>query len=191
MSEEKLTDSEIEKENYEELRSAIRHFDRVIRAQMKIQGMQGDRIKNSIRAGMLFLVLIGISIFVILMSMVTQVEQISEAVTTMDDSFDQVRDQMVRVDALMTNMEVNVSSIESVDRVMQSMDVEMHAMTERIGNMQQEVSSMSHEVAVLRQQADAMTHTAGVMDMEIFKMNREVNRMATPARSINKMFPLP
>lgn len=191
MSEEKLSKSDIDRENYEELRNAIRHFDRVIRAQMKIQGMQGDRIKISIRAGMLFLVLFGISIFVILMSMVTQVEQISAAVTRMDASFDEVRNQMVKVDGLMTGMEVNVSSIASIDRVMQSMNTEVLAMTQRIGSMQQKVESMSQEVAVIRQQGDVMTNTAGAMDMEIYKMNQEVNRMATPARSINKMFPIP
>ena len=173
------------------MRSAIRHFDRVIRAQIKIQGMQGDRIKISIRAGMLFLVLFGISIFVILMSMVTQVEQISEAVIKMDSSFGEVRNQMVKVDGLMTGMEVNVSSMESIDNVMQSMNAEMLAMTQRIGSMQQKVESISQEVAVVRQQGSVMTNTAGVMDMEIYKMNQEVNRMAAPARSINKMFPIP
>ena len=191
MSEKKLTESEIDNQNYDELRSAIRHFDRVIRAQIKIQGMQGDRIKNSIRAGMLFLVLFGISIFVILMSMVTQVEQISEAVIKMDASFDEVRNQMVKVDGLMTGMEVNVSSMESIDSVMQSMNAEMLAMTQRIGSMQQKVESISQEVAVVRQQGSVMTNTAGAMDMEIYKMNQEVNRMAAPARSINKMFPIP
>lgn len=191
MSEEKLTASEIDKENYEELRSTIRHFDRVIRAQIKIQGMQGDRIKNSIRAGMLFLVLFGISIFVILMSMVTQVEQISEAVTKMDASFDEVRVQMVNVDKLMKGMEVNVSSMASIDSVMQSINAEMLVVTKRIGSMQKKVGAMSQEVAVISQQGGVMTNTAGVMDMEIYKMNQEVNRMATPARSINKMFPLP
>ena len=191
MSEEKITESELERQNYEELRSAIRHFDRVIRAQMKIQGSQGDRVNNSIRAGMLFLVLIGISIFVILVSMVTQVKQISESVTKMDASFGQVKVQMIKVDELMTRMEVNVSSMASVDRVMQSMDAEMLAMTQKIGKMQQEVGAMSSELTVIRQQGDSMTHTDGVMDMEIYKMNQEVGRMATPARSINKMFPIP
>ena len=191
MSEEKITESELDRQNYEELRSAIRHFDRVIRAQMKIQGSQGDRVNNSIRAGMLFLVLIGISIFVILVSMVTQVKQISESVTKMDASFGQVKVQMIKVDELMTHMEVNVSSMASIDRVMQSMDAEMLAMTQKIGNMQQDVGAMSNELTVIRQQGDSMTHTAGVMDMEIYKMNQEVSRMATPARSINKMFPIP
>jgi len=191
MSEEKITESELDRQNYEELRSAIRHFDRVIRAQMKIQGSQGDRVNNSIRAGMLFLVLIGISIFVILVSMVTQVKQISESVTKMDASFGQVKVQMIKVDELMTHMEVNVASMASVDRVMQSMDAEMLAMTQKIGNMQQDVGAMSNELTVIRQQGDSMTHTAGVMDMEIYKMKQEVRRMATPARSINKMFPIP
>ena len=115
---------------------------------------------------MLFLVLIGISIFVILVSMVNQVKQISESITKMDASFGQVIVQMIKVDELMTHMEVNVSSMASVDRVMQSMDAEMLAMTQNIGNMQQDVGEMSNELNVIRQQGDTKTHTTGEMERE-------------------------
>lgn len=191
MAETELDGRDIDTENYEQLRDAIRHFDRVIRSQIVIQGRQGDRIKNSIRAGMLFLVLIAISIFVILYTMVTQVNLISEAVVRMDNSFDEVRTQMVKVDGLMTKMEQNVLYMESVSTVMQNMDGEMGKMTHQMQQMQTEVESMKVEVAVIRQQADTMTHTAGVMDREIYRMNQDINRMATPARSMNNMFPMP
>jgi hypothetical protein len=181
----------LDKQNYEELRSAIRHFDRIIRAQMAIQDRQGDRIKNSIRAGMLFLVLIGVSIFVILIAMVTQVEQIASAVHRMDSAFSDVKTQMVKVDELMTRMEGNVASMQAIDTVMQSMDTEMVTMAEQIQGMRSEVDSMSSEVRVIRQQADMMTHTAGVMDMEIYRLNHDVNRLATPARTLNNFFPIP
>ena len=184
-------EAQLDKQNFEELRSAIRHFDRIIRAQMAIQDTQGNRIKNSIRAGMLFLVLIGISIFVILMAMVTQVEQIASAVDRMDSSFGEVRSQMIKVDKLMTGMEGNVATMQSIDTVMQGMDAEMVKMAAQIEGMRSEVDSMSAEVRVMRQQADLMTHTAGVMDMEIYRLNRDVNRMATPARTLNHFFPIP
>lgn len=191
MAETELDGRDIDTENYEELRNAIRHFDRVIRSQIVIQGRQGDRIKNSIRAGMLFLVLIGISIFIILYTMVTQVNQISEAVVRMDHSFDEVRVQMIKVDELMTGMEKNVLYMDAVSTVMQNMDVEMGQMTRQMQQMQSEVDAMKSEVTVIRQQADVMTHTTGVMDQEIYRMNQDMNRLATPARSMNKMFPMP
>jgi peptidoglycan hydrolase CwlO-like protein len=191
MAETELDGRDIGTENYEELRNAIRHFDRVIRSQIVIQGRQGDRIKNSIRAGMLFLVLIGISIFIILYTMVTQVNQISEAVVRMDHSFDEVRVQMVKVDQLMTGMEKNVLYMDAVSSVMQNMDSEMGQMTRQMQQMQVEVDAMKNEVAVIRQQADVMTRTSGVMDQEIYRMNQDMNRLAAPARSMNKMFPMP
>lgn len=186
-----LNEEELNRQNYEELRSAIRHFDRIIRAQMAIQDRQGDRIKNSIRAGMLFLVLIGVSIFVILLAMVTQVEQIASAVHRMDSSFGEVKTQMIRVDKLMTGMEANVATMQAIDTVMQVMDTEMVKMAQQIEGMRSEVGAMSSEVQVIRQQADLMTHTAGVMDMEIYRLNHDVNRLATPARTLNNFFPFP
>ncbi|MCW8888317.1 MAG: hypothetical protein OQK25_04580 [Gammaproteobacteria bacterium] len=177
--------------SYEELKDAIRHFDRVMRSQMTIQGLQGDRIKNSIRAGMIFLALIGISIFIILITMVTQVEQIAMAVSGMDTSFDEVRNQMVRVDALMSHMETNASKMNTIGPVMQTIDGEMLQMTQQVQQMQSETAAMGREVSVLRQQADLMAQTTERMDMEIYRMNHEVNRMATPARSMNNMFPMP
>lgn len=191
MAETELIERDVDTANYEELRDAIRHFDRVIRSQIVIQGRQGDRIKNSIRAGMLFLVLIGISIFVILYTMVTQVTLISEAVVRMDNSFDEVRTQMVKVDELMTGMEKKVLYINAVSTVMQNMDGEMGKMTRQMGQMQGEVDAMRSEVTVIRQQADIMTHTTGQMDREIYRMNQDMNRMAAPARSLNNMFPMP
>lgn len=191
MAETELDGRDVDTENYEELRNAIRHFDRVIRSQIVIQARQGDRIKNSIRAGMLFLVLIGISIFIILYTMVTQVNLISAAVVRMDQSFDEVRVQMVKVDELMTGMEKNVLYMDAVSTVMQNMDVEMGQMTRQMQQMQTEVDAMKSEVTVIRQQADVMTRTTGVMDQEIYRMNQDMNRLATPARSMNKMFPMP
>ncbi len=191
MAESEINEQDVDASNYEELRNAIRHFDRVIRSQIVIQGRQGDRIKNSIRAGMLFLVLIAISIFVILATMVTQVEHISDAVVRMDNSFDEVRNQMVKVDELMTGMEKNVAYMNSVSTVMQNMDSEMGKMTGQVQQMQGEVDAMSREVAVIRHEADIMTQTTKVMDMEIYRMNHDLNRMATPARSMNNMFPIP
>lgn len=191
MAETELNGRDVDTENYEELRNAIRHFDRVIRSQIVIQARQGDRIKNSIRAGMLFLVLIGISIFIILYTMVTQVNLISAAVVRMDQSFDEVRVQMVKVDELMTGMEKNVLYMDAVSTVMQNIDVEMGQMTRQMQQMQTEVDAMKSEVTVIRQQADVMTRTTGVMDQEIYRMNQDMNRLATPARSMNKMFPMP
>lgn len=190
MAETELNGRDAEESDYEELRDAVRHFDRIIRSQIAIQGRQGDRIKNSIRAGIVFLALIAITIFVILITMVTQVELISDAVTGMDDSFDDVRFEMAKIDNLMTDMEKNVTYLNSIASVMQNMDGEMVQMTQQMQQMQTEVESMSREVTVMRQQADIMTQTAGRMDMEIYRMNQEVNRMAIPARSMNNMFPI-
>ena len=191
MSETELDKRDTEESDYDELRDAIRHFDRVIRSNMSIQGRLGDRLKNSIRAGMIFLALIAISIFIILITMVTQVEHISAAVTGMDTAFDRVREEMVVVDHLMTKMEKNGSYMKAIGSVMQSMDSEMIKMNENVAQMQAEAAAMNREVKVIRQQADVMAHTTGVMDREIYRMNQEVNRMATPARGMNNMFPMP
>jgi len=191
MAEQAPTKEVIEESGYDELKDAIRHFDRVMRSHMTIQGLQGDRIKNSIRAGVIFLALIAISIFIILITMVNEVEQISLAVNGMDQSFDKVRQQMVKVDSLMTKMETNVAQMNSIGPVMQSMDREMIQMSQQVQQMQAETEAMGREVSVIRQQADIMTKTTERMDMEIYRMNHEVNRMAAPARSMNNMFPMP
>ena len=191
MDEQASTDTETEDSSYDELKDAIRHFDRIMRSHMTIQGRQGDRIKNSIRAGMVFLAVIGISIFIILITMVTQVEQISVAVSGMDSSFGEVRKQMTRIDALMSHMETNAVEMNTIGPVMQTIDSEMVQMTQQVQQIQSETEKMGKEVSVLRQQADTMAKTAERMDMEIYRMNHEVNRMATPARSMNNMFPMP
>lgn len=183
--------SDLDKRNYEELRTAIRDFDRVIRSQMQIQGQMSNRIKNSIRAGMLFLVLLGISIFILLASMVTQVKHVSGAVNNMASSFDEVKLQMAHVDELMQRMERNVSPMVTIGEVMQDMDDDMILMSQQVDAMQSEVGVMSNRLGHIRQQADLMNHTAAAMDMEIYRLNNDMHRMAKPARSLNNMIPFP
>ncbi|MBF0218703.1 MAG: hypothetical protein HQL49_04120 [Gammaproteobacteria bacterium] len=176
---------------YNDLTSTVRHFDRAIRWIIKIQDRLGARIKVTIYIGLVFLVLIGVSIFFMLYTMATQVTLISQAVHGMNESFIVVTERMQQIDAVMLRMEQNVAYLPQIGREMPVMDGEMREITERVESIRQELSTITNELASLRQQSDTMSVTAQNMDQSVQQMNREVARMAQPARSVNKIFPFP
>ena len=174
---------------FESLTSSVRHFERVMRSLMKIQDMQGERIKLGIRAGMAFLGLFGLSIFIILYSMATQIQRVSEAVGQMNHSFEVVAERMERVDQLMASLEHNVALLSDIGEAMPGMDSQMGDLTQTIAQMRTEMGAISQDVTAVRAQSEQMSNIAMNMNDSIYRMNHEVERMSRPAQSMNKMAP--
>ena len=174
---------------FESLTNSVRYFERVMRSVMSVQNRQGDRIKVSIRAGATFLLIIGISIFIMLYTMATQIERVSIAVGEMNHSFDVVAERMERMDQLMISLEYNISQLPEISRIMPVMDEEMAKLTNTIESMRNEMNAINQDVSAVRAQSELMRDTSHRMATGIYRINGEVNHMAQPARSLNNFFP--
>jgi methyl-accepting chemotaxis protein len=174
---------------FESLTNSVRYFERVMRAVMNVQNRQGDRIKLSIRAGMTFLLLIAISIFLMLYTMATQINRVSIAVGEMNHSFDVVSERMEQMDRLMLSLEYNVSQLPAIAEVMPQMDEEMAKLTNTVNLMSNEMNAVTLDVAAVRKQSETMNEISKRMATGIYRINGEVNHMAQPAKSLNNMFP--
>lgn len=174
---------------FDSMTNSVRHFERVMRTVMNVQNRQGDRIKLTIRTGMAFLAIIGILLYVMLHTMSVQIERVSDAVGQMNQSFDVVAERMARVDKLMTSLEQNVGLLPAIGSVMPGMDSEMSKLTATIAQMRAEMDAINTDVNAVRIQSENMSNISAHMSDSIRRMNGEVNHMAQPARSINKMFP--
>ncbi len=181
----------VEKEfnKFESLTNSVRHFERVMRSVMHVQNRHGDRIKVSIRAGMAFIVLIAVSIFLTLYSMATQIQRVSIAVGEMNRSFDVVSERMERMDQLMLSLEGNISQISVIADTMPLMDIEMAKLSNTIDSMRNEMAAISSDVSAVKVQSEHMRDTSARMAAGIYRINGEVNHMAQPARTLNNMTP--
>lgn len=180
--------TEREVSNQQLVRSA-RSFEAIMVSQIEIQDKLGDDLKSAIRVGMIVLGLIAVSILILLLTLSSQINRISDVVRDMNVNFNTVTQQMDQMSISIDSMAQRVALLELMDAQMEVMDVEMRNMLEDMlvmksgmGNIKLHVSSMGRNVTNM---SLSMEH----VNNEVQMMSHDMRRMSQPARTINKMFP--
>ena len=93
-----MTDSDIQDTEHNisdpQLVRAARSFEAIMVSQIEIQDKLGDDLKSGIRVGMIVLGLIAISILILLLTLSSQINRISDVVGDMNTNFNTVTLQM-------------------------------------------------------------------------------------------------
>ncbi|MCP4310746.1 MAG: translation initiation factor 2 [Bacteroidetes bacterium] len=169
---------------------AARSFEAILGSQIEIQSKLGDDLKSGIRVGMVVLGLIAVSILILLLTLSSQINRISDVVGDMNTNFNTVTLQMDRMSISIDSMTQQVALLELMDKQMQVMDSEMQNMLgdmlvlkSTIGNIRSHVAGMRHNVSNM---SISMDH----VNNEVQLMSLDMGHMSQPARSINKIFPM-
>ncbi|MES9868182.1 MAG: translation initiation factor 2 [Sedimenticola sp.] len=175
----------------EQFLRAVTSFEAIILSQIKIKNKISDRLNKAIRAGIIILGLIAISILILLLTLSSQINRITDVVTEMNRDFTEVSGQMLEIRQYMETMEQRVALMESVTDQTGVMDTEVASIAENIEKMQGTVSGIKQQVAGMRQDIGLVSGTVDGMNVEVQRMGVDMHRMGQPARSMNKMFPFP
>ncbi|MES9960811.1 MAG: translation initiation factor 2 [Sedimenticola sp.] len=175
----------------EQFLRAVTSFEAIILSQIKIKNKISDRLNKAIRAGIIILGLIAISILILLLTLSSQINRITDVVTEMNRDFTEVSGQMLEIKQYMETMEQRVALMESVTDQTGVMDTEVASIAENIEKMQGTVSGIKQQVAGMRQDIGLVSGTVDGMNVEVQRMGVDMHRMGQPARSMNKMFPFP
>ncbi len=170
---------------------AARSFEAILFSQIEIQEKLSNDLKNAIRFGMVILGLIAISILVLLLTLSSQINRISNVVADMNHNVEIVDQQMRRVNKAVSSMARRVALLESMDQQTSTMKQEMAAITGDVNNMHQTIATMSGHMDKVRHSVENMAVTIDRMDDEVQMMAADMQHMAKPARGIKKIFPLP
>lgn len=175
----------------EQLLRAARSFEAIMFSQIEIQEKLSNDLKHAIRFGMIILGLIAISILILLLTLSSQINRISDVVLDMNQNFTTVTLQMDQMSGSIDSMVTRVALLEQMDSQTGAMKQEMTAMTDQLDTMRGTVNSMGSHVTNVRQSVENMANTINRMDDEVQMMATDMRYMAKPARSINKLFPIP
>ncbi|MET0093666.1 MAG: translation initiation factor 2 [Sedimenticola sp.] len=175
----------------EQFLRAVTSFEAIILSQIKIKNKISDRLNKAIRAGIIILGLIAISILILLLTLSSQINRITDVVAEMNRDFTEVSGQMLEIRQYMETMEQRVALMESVTDQTGVMDTEVASIAENIEKMQGTVSGIKQQVAGMRQDIGMVSGTVDGMNVEVQRMGVDMHRMGQPARSMNKMFPFP
>ena len=182
-----ISDDEAVRE--QQFRRAASSFEGIILSQIEMKNKLGDRLNYSIVAGLAILGLIAISIFVLLLTLSSQINRITSVVADMNTNFIQVADQMTAMKTYVSSMETRVALLNDISDNTSIMQSEMEVITDDMDNMLKRVTAISQNVHGVRTKVDSISTTVDRMDYEVVRMRNDMHDMAKPSRTFNKMFP--
>ena len=166
-------------------------FEGIILGQIEVKNKLGDRLNTSIRAGLVILSLVALSILILLLMLSSQVSRISDVVGDMNDHFIAVSAKMGDIKNSVVAMESQVSLMSDIEQYTTIMSQEMDAITSNMNAMEYSMLGIDQQFTEMHNTINNIAITTRQMNSEVQVINYEINRMAEPARSINKFFPIP
>ncbi len=175
----------------EQLMRAARSFEAIILSQIDIKNKLGDKINFAIRAGIIILGIVAVSILILLLTLSSQINRISDVVNDMNQDFTAVAQKMAKIQSHVGSMEQRVALLENITTHTATMDKEMVTIAENIEIMDTKVGGIQEHVTGMRHDIGVISGSVNHMNVEVQRMGADMHRMGTPARSMNKMFPFP
>ena len=168
---------------------AVRSFEAIMFSQIEIRNKLADRVNYSIRAGIIILGFIAISILILLLTLSSQINRISGVVTSMNQDFSVVAEDMDRINGYMGAMEKRVALLNNINSQTAVMDQGMATIAADLEAMRTAVGEIGGHLTQVRGNVGNIAVSMDRMDIEVMNISREMHRMGGSARSINKMMP--
>lgn len=170
---------------------AMSSFEGILLGQMEVKSKLSDRINYSIRAGLVILSMVAISILTLLIMLSTQINRISTVVGDMNDHFTSVSVKMENIRDSMLAMESQVALLSDIEQYTTIMNQEMDSITSNMNAMEYSISDIDQRFRSVHFAIDHISQTIHHMNGEVQMINYEMHRMSEPARSINRFLPIP
>lgn len=170
---------------------AMSSFEGIILGQIKVKNDLGNRLNFSIRAGLVILSLVALSILILLLMLSAQVTRISNVVGGMNEHFTSVSAKMDHIKDNVMAMEAQVALMSDIEQYTTIMNQEMIAITNNMDAMNYSVEGIDQQFSSMREMIDHISYSIHQMNSEVQIINYEMDRMSEPARAFNKMIPMP
>jgi len=170
---------------------ALSSFEGIVLSQIDVKNKLGDRLNNSIRAGLVILGVIAFSILVLLLTLSSQINRISNVVGAMNTHFSAVSLRMDEISKHLGSMEAQVAQLQVIQGFTSTMQDEIVGIGDSTGAIEGSVASVDQHMAGTLVNVESIGVTINAMNHEVQAMSAEMHRMAKPARTLNKMFPFP
>ena len=168
---------------------AVTSFEAIILSQIDIKNKLADRLNYSIRAGIIILGFVAISILILLLTLSSQINRISGVVNEMNRDFQAVAANMAHINGYIGSMDRRVALLNSINSQTAVMDGGMASIATDLEAMRTAVDEIGHHLTQVRGNVGNIAVSMDRMDVEVMNMSLEMHRMGGTSRSINKMLP--
>lgn len=171
------------------IEEAVKRFESIMLSRIYVQKRLGDRLKNSIRIGMIILFLLAISIFTLLMTLSIQVSRIGETIVHMNQNFVAISNNMNHLNLYMMDIEKQVAFLPKIKNKTAIFDKQMKLMNSDFAVIKNEMHNMSGNIALIEGKMGEISLSVLQMDEQVGLMRYDTYQMSKPAKSMDKFFP--
>jgi len=182
-------ESQIDDEQCQGIEQAIIRFEKIMMSRIYVQQRLGDRLKLSIRTGMLVLFLLAFAILLLLITLSVQIKRVADVTDNMNANFTFIADNMQVIDKYMGLMEKQVAYLPKIQGKTATIDEQMQLMNQNLFAIKNEIQEMTGNITAVQSKMSTISVTVKEMDGQVGFMSGQVHRMSKPANAINKMFP--
>ena len=178
-----------EAESCQGIEHAILRFEKIMMSRIYVQQRLGDRLKLSIRTGMLVLFLLAIAMLLLIVTLSVQVSRVADVADSMNHNFIQIAKNMQTINHYMNKMERQVAYLPRIEGKTSAMDGHMLKLNQNLTSVKREVNEMTGQLSHVQQKMVRISKSVNTMDNEVGLINNRVHRISKPANAVNKMFP--
>ncbi len=188
-TENRQNDEQEDGEQCQGIEQAIIRFEKIMMSRIYVQQRLGDRLKLSIRTGMVVLFLLAMAILLLLVTLSVQVNRVAIVADNMSQNFTAISKNMRTIDQYMSHMEQQVAFLPKIQGRTAQMDDQILLMNQNLTSIRSEIGEMTGNLSQVQTKMLNISGSVKKMDSEVGNMSNQVQRMSKPANTINKMFP--
>ncbi len=172
----------MEQNHNELLKSMVSKFDSIMDRKVDIYIRQSIRLNSTVRVGMIILGVVGLSIFLLLFSLSSQVGHMQKGVQQMTTHFADVEHNMHRVNEILQHIETRVALLSAFDQDMQQAHQTTTSLHHGVGNIHQSMSEVSQYMDQLQMRIQEVNQQLANMQSSVSGVGVETHRISKPMR---------
>ena len=170
----------------EEIAAGFKH---ILDQQFAMHLRVARRTTSVIRFGMISLAVVGVSLFLLLLTLAYQIQPMIGAVNTMNGHFTHISRNMGVMKEAILEMESNIRPLPLMAGEMYRMQGSVGDLTGSTNSLSLRMNNLDTNMASITQGVTRMTASFALINQTVGIMGADVNRMSGPMRVFNSMTP--
>lgn len=172
------------------LQDALEKFEQIMEYRSAMHLRLVRRVRSVVRGGMAIMAMVGIALFLLLLTLVIQADRALESTRTLDHYVADMEQDMAQVHDLIASMNRRMEVIQTIGQSITSMQGDTGSMAGDLQQLSDSVGSMEQRMQLVDRRLEHVAHNMGGIGQMVNGMGHDVYQMSKPAQSFN-ILPLP
>ncbi|MEZ5541799.1 MAG: hypothetical protein R3F42_07130 [Pseudomonadota bacterium] len=165
----------------EQLQRALESFEQIMTYRSEMYLHLSRRVRVTVRGGMAVFAAVGIALFVLLITLVVQVEHAVDSSRQLATHVQTVAGDMVQIEATIAAIDTRMQRFDSISGYMHTMNEQTALIADGMDGLDARMEAIGRQMAVINAQLFSVTRSMGVMGVAVGDMGHSVTELARPA----------